>query len=323
MRRLIVGLGIVVACVVLWTGPLWAQEATTQEGRSRWGGRTRQPGAEGRREVGREELDARRVNELIASLHLTPGQQTRVTQIFDTHRQALANWQSTNDPKMEELRGKIREARRNQQDEQAKALADELQTIVDSRRQFQEELFKQLKDVLDDEQMLQVQDFFSGRFRMPFMMSLQRIELTDAQKDHVWQVLQAAKAQVKATEDANKRMELIRGAYDKIKSEVLTAEQRTKLEELMQRPGRPLQTRFMGVELTLAQTQQAEAIRREATTKARDVQDREERRKIMQESTQRIMKEVLTDEQRRQIESAGQPPGGPIGEPREGQPDAR
>jgi len=91
----------------------------------------------------------------------------------------------------------------------------------------------------------------------------------------------------------------------------------------MQRPGRPLQTRFMGVELTLAQTQQAEAIRREATTKARDVQDREERRKIMQESTQRIMKEVLTDEQRRQIESAGQPPGGPIGEPREGQPDAR
>ncbi len=199
-----------------------------------------------------------------------------------------------------------------------KILSAQKEAAGKSRRENRQRM-AQLKEVLNEEQMAEVKKFFAkvrpkrpgdpgGRPDRPGRRALAGLDLTDEQK-----------AKIAA---------IHKEAAERIKAEVLTAEQREKLKKMRKRgdrrpgskgdqrpgpqgdrrPGRPGKRRagpgrrpFAGLELTDAQKEKVAAIHKEAAEKIEAAETPEEKREIRRASWRRIADEVLTDQQRKEL----------------------
>jgi Spy/CpxP family protein refolding chaperone len=125
---------------------------------------------------------------------------------------------------------------------------------------------------------------------------------TDKQIDRANKIMaRAHKAAVKA-KTPEERRKINAAARKKIYDEVLTADQRKKLDERRKQRRAKMCKRFAD-KIGLSDEQQAQArkIMDKAREKAQDAKTRQEKHKIMRAAHEKIRKEVMTDEQREKL----------------------
>lgn len=291
---------MVLAGVSLLAGPCWAE---TQE----CGG----PGPAKMDEAEMAKRAAERIEKLIESLELTGEKEAKVQEIFKTHRQEMADWRRQNKARREVLRKALKEAR-----EALQNIRGRMRELAVERKQRHEKLLTQLQAELSEEQIAKVKKHFAriwrhrraGRFPGAhrwagrFPGTLRKLDLTDEQKEAVKKILGEAKAQAKEAESPKAKAKIMRAARDKIASEVLTAEQREKLAAMPKCCAKGHKGRmFVGLDLTDQQREQIAEIRKDAGEKAKAAETRQEKRKIMRAVREKIVQEILTDEQRKQL----------------------
>jgi Spy/CpxP family protein refolding chaperone len=242
---------------------------------------------------------------LVKELGLTADQQTQVKQILETHRQAMGN-----------MLKELGEAA-------SRPSREAMQKLTDLRQQ----LVAQLKAVLTEEQKakLDALPMFAGP--RPPMLDGQRIQeivdklqLTDAQKQQIAGIQKTARESAQATDDLQAKAKIWRTALEDI-AKLLTPEQKAKVEEALRAaiPAGPL-AMFADLKLTDDQRQQLQKIAADALEQARTAEPGQARA-IFEAARENIIKNVLSDEQRKLLEERRREgpgprgPGGPGGPP--------
>ena len=305
-------LGVTALCMIgLLAGLALAQEGGREERRKRAAGRERvaQRGDRGARADRGQEM----YEKLIEELKLTEKQEAPVQQILTTYRQALASWTQQNGPAMRELSMKLRGGRGQEGGEAAKTVSEDekkeiigkIQELQKKRTAITENLFKQLKDHLTEEQMATARRIL-GRGDRPggaamSLAMLRRLDLTAEQQEKVKGIMAAVREGAK-DRDARGTGEAYREAMQKIVKEVLTDEQRTKLETLRtETPRRGAVGMFAGLDLTEEQQKQIREIQRSIREKVTAAEGREAKREVYTKM-QKEMEAVLTPEQREKLD---------------------
>ena len=141
----------------------------------------------------------------------------------------------------------------------------------------------------------------------------ERLGLSDEQRVKVKGIVAGAEAAAKKSSEPVDRHRIWMGAYEEIQKKVLTDEQRARLsgQPAGARPGAGLASMLMTVGLTKEQEQQIAAMISEAEAKGAKAKTPDEKHVIWLTALEDIKKKVLTDEQRKKLESAmgGMPPG--------------
>jgi len=296
-------------CMVgLLAGLALAQEEGREERRKRAAARERAAQREGRK--ARADRGQQMYEKLIEELKLTEKQEAPVRQILTTHRQEMASWTQQNGPAMRELYMKLRggRGRRGQEGaEPAKTVTEaekkeasaKLRELQKKRAQLTENVLKQLKDHLTEEQMATAQRVLGrGQRRGPTLSPamLRRLYLTAEQQAKVKEIMAAAREAAKDKEGRG-RAEAYRDAMQKIQKDVLTAEQRQKLEKMpSQAPQRRAGGMFAGLDLTEQQQKKIREIQASMREKVTAAEGREAKREVYQ-AMQKEIQAVLTPEQ--------------------------
>jgi Spy/CpxP family protein refolding chaperone len=242
--------------------------------------------------------------QIIKELGLAGDKEKQVKQILDTYRQDMDNWNKQSGEEMRKLFGEIRAAREAKKDDEAKAAQEKLEKLMAARGEKREALVKQLGEVLDKDQMEKVKSILAARRGpggpgMGPAALLERVGLTDDQKAKAKAIMDAAEEASKG-KTPEESADLHRKAFDQITKEVLTDQQRAKLEEFRRAGGRGPGAMFEGLNLTEEQKAKAEAIMAEARKKGEASPDA--RREIFGEAMKKVSDEVLNDAQRKQLE---------------------
>jgi len=126
---------------------------------------------------------------------------------------------------------------------------------------------------------------------------------TDKQIDRANKIMAKAHKAAAKAKTPEERRKINAAAREKVRKEVLTADQRKKLNERHKQRRAKMRKRFADkVGLSDKQQTQARKIMDEAREKARLAKTRQERREIMRAAHEKIRKEVMTDEQREKLE---------------------
>ncbi|MCD6303943.1 MAG: Spy/CpxP family protein refolding chaperone, partial [Planctomycetes bacterium] len=259
---------------------------------------------------------------LMADLKLPPEKEKAVRLVIETYFQDMAQWMRENGPVMRDLMAKMHGGRgrpgagqppAGASDEQRKAAMEKYRELMKQRAEKQQELFKQLKDLLDKEQMALVHKALGGgrpsREASVFAL-LRRLDLTEDQRAKVKEIMSAAREAAKDKQGPD-RAEIYRDAGEKVVKEVLTDAQRAKLAELRRAgPGRgpsagaPGGSRgmFAGLDLTDDQKAKIREIMTDAREKAKAASDPSAKKETFRDAMKKIAEEVLTPEQREKLQ---------------------
>lgn len=194
MRKCI--LAVAIGLVGILAGPMLveAQEGAGGEKGDRppRGGRMRQM------REGRVKKAAARVDAMIESLGLDAGNQTAVRKVFESHREEQAAWRREN----RELFRQMREAMGSGDQEAVKKAREGIEA---HRKQAQENLMKQLKGLLNKEQMGKVKEFLTEgkpprrpvrpRLR-DILAGLTKVNLTQGQSTKIGKILTDTEVQI-------------------------------------------------------------------------------------------------------------------------------
>jgi Spy/CpxP family protein refolding chaperone len=253
------------------------------------------------------------IQRLLQGLQLNQDQRSQVREILETQRQALENWRKENTPTLHDLRGKLKNLRGSGDREKAQGLREELQKLMESRKALHDSLMQRLSGVLNAEQMSRVKAAVAQRVRQAWdraLANLRRLELTDAQKQKISQIVEEAKAKADQTEDPRERGQILRDTIEKIRSEVLTDAQRSRLAEAAPaRPGGREAEMLRGLDLTEEQIAQLRSTGEEFRSKLREADSPEARRELMRQRREQIS-QVLTEGQREQLRNRMRERGG-------------
>ena len=159
-------------------------------------------------------------------LGLTEDQQKQFSQIMETHRQAVENWQKEHGEALKDLHKQMREAMKAKDKEKAQSIREKMKKQFEARKGLGEGLMKRLGEVLTEEQLAKFKKSFgprpdrgregpAGHPIIRGLAALRAAELTPQQQAKVNEILD--------------------GAMKKITDEVLTAEQREKLKKPRER----------------------------------------------------------------------------------------
>lgn len=240
---------------------------------------------------------------LVKELGLTADQQAQVKQILETHRQAMANLLK----------------------EEGQPASRPSRETMEKMAQLRQQLIAQLKAVLTEEQQAKLDKLPMLAGPRPPMLDGQRIheivdklQLTDAQKQQIDGILKTARESAQATDDMQAKANIWRTALEDI-AKLLTPEQKAKVGEALRAavPPGPL-AMFAGLNLTDDQRQQIQKISADAQEQARAAEPGQARA-LFEAARENIIKNVLTDEQRKMLEErrregprgpGGPPPGG-------------
>jgi len=296
-------------CTVgLLAGLALAQEGAREERRKRAAARER-AGQRGERRA-RPDRGKAMLEKLMEELKLTEKQEAPVRQILTTYQQELASWTRQNGPAMRELYTKLRGGRGRRGQEPAepakrvseaerKEAAAKLRELQKKRAAITENVLKQLKEHLTEEQMAAARRILGrGQRRGPavsFAM-LRRLDLTAEQQAKVKEIMASAREAAKGQE-GRARGQAYTDAMQKIVKDVLTAEQREKLETMRsQAPQRRAGGMFAGLDLTEEQQKKIRKIQASMREKISAAEGREARREAYQ-AMQKEIQAVLTPEQ--------------------------
>jgi len=252
---------------------------------------------------------------LLDSLDLSPEQRARVEKILADQRQVDENFRKENAAKMQELEQAIRAAREAKDADALKAKQAGLGKLFEARGQLHEQSMKQLADALSAEQMQRVRAAFDQMRQQPAMRALAGLaglNLSDEQKQRAQAILDDAGEQAKATADRAEQDRIFKAAMDKIHTEVLTEEQRAQAEK--NRVRQELLGMLRGLRLTSEQHERINAIHQAAMKKLETADTERTRREIVDAAMADVTANVLTPEQREQLETfrrRGAPPPPP------------
>jgi Spy/CpxP family protein refolding chaperone len=137
---------------------------------------------------------------------------------------------------------------------------------------------------------------------------LDKLKLTDDQKAKVKELVAASRAELEKAAGAEAKAKIIKDAIEKIRTGILTDDQRKALEDLRAQAVTAAETRIQdalgGLKLTDDQKAKVKEIFTAARAKAAEAAGPEAKVQVLREAFQKIRAEVLTDEQRKQLESA-------------------
>ncbi|KKM81090.1 hypothetical protein LCGC14_1333320, partial [marine sediment metagenome] len=232
-------------CVALVGIVMLATSAYAQEepGRGRRPGGPGGPGARRRRRPPKEALE-NFYAELVKVLELNEEQQKAVKQILDTHAQDMKNWIGEHGEELKGLRQQIMKAQKEGDREALKGLFQKMRELTKGQMELRQRMHKQILALLNDEQKEKFKKFLLRRRRaaggiMAFRGALRRLDLTAEQKAKVAEIFKAAEAAAKGAEDRKDKAAIIRKAVKDVTENVLTDEQKAKLEKMRQRRGGP------------------------------------------------------------------------------------
>ena len=130
----------------------------------------------------------------------------------------------------------------------------------------------------------------------------EKLGLSDDQKAQVKAILQAAHEQAKAATDPEAKKKIMHDAFDKIKTTVLTEDQRTKLAALHKERIHARCAKFAEkLGLTDDQKAAAKAIMTQARADAKNATDPAAKKAVFKAAFEKIKTTVLTDAQRDQL----------------------
>ena len=158
-------------------------------------------------------------------------------------------------------------------------------------------------EVLTDEQRAELAEQKQARSERMLAWMTERHDLTDEQVEQVRAIMAAAHEQGEAADSREAKWEIMKAAFEQIKTDVLTDEQRAAAEEARQGHRQDFMTRVADfLEMTDEQKAQAEAILTAAKTEAEAAETPEAKHEIMRAAFEQIKTDVLTDEQRERAE---------------------
>lgn len=271
-----------------------------KEGESRW-----------RRGMGKGD-GCKNLMAVFKSLELTEEQNQQVREIMKSQRQAVQNWRKENEGKMRQLRQKLREAKKDGNDEAAADIKAEMEKLATSRKELHENLMKRLGDVLNEKQMDKVRQWFkqaqgkckdkmraSNKPRIKQMMD--KLDLTDEQKSKMKDIHAETRKKLEAAETRQAKGEILRESMKKME-EVLTPEQLEKLKKMAHRkgPGRGKGMGMMGLDLTKEQQDKAREIHQKYRKQLAEAKTQEARKEI-REKMRKELSGILTDEQKEKM----------------------
>lgn len=249
---------------------------------------------------------------LLKELNLTDKQDKPVRQILDTFRQEMTAWTERNAADMTKLREEMTKAREEGRADDVKAVSEKLRKLTVERVKKTENVLTQLKDVLDEKQLAKARLIleagrFGGSARSQLLMG--QLDLTETQRASVREINTAAREETQKAESLLARAEVQKKAWDKIVKEVLTDEQRAKLEKLQKELAAPAsapagrgRAMFEGLGLTAEQQAKVNEIMEAARKKGADAGTPEARREAFQAARKEIAEKVLNEEQRKKYE---------------------
>jgi Spy/CpxP family protein refolding chaperone len=150
----------------------------------------------------------------------------------------------------------------------------------------------------------------------------EKLGLTDDQKAQAKAILKAAHEQAKAATDPEAKKKIMRDAFDKVRTTVLTEDQRTKLAEL-RKERIHARCAKLAEKLGLSDDQKAaaKAIMTQARADAKNAADRDAKKAVFKAAFEKVKTTVLTDAQRDQLakmkeqRKANHPPKAPEAKP--------
>jgi len=172
--------------------------------------------------------------------------------------------------------------------------------------------------VLNDEQRKKWDEVREGagqRAKERGTETFDRAGLSAEQKEAAKAIMQAAREQAEKATDREAKAKIIRDAIDKVRTTVLTEEQRAKLgaahegrgqgggggENIAERVKEQLARLTERLGLTPVQQDAAKEILKTAHGEMQNVADREAKAKILREAMEKISTTVLTDDQRKKF----------------------
>lgn len=332
IRKTIATLIVIAATVTIVAASALAQDPGTDaqpEGAGGW--RPAPEARQGRQDARTEERRDAWENfsrEFNQAVNPDETQQKQLAEIFREHARQARNFSREHAPAIRKAQQQLQQAKRNQDEEAIKAAQAELDQHKQAREQQFAKLNEQLAGVLNDEQMAKakplISSFKEGRTqrRRGEGGLIEQLDLTQDQQAKIKIIRDEAEAQARKTDNPELQEALRAEAREKIAQTVLTDEQRARMATMRPRreeggprgpggdeggpwaegQGRDGGQRGMDLGLTEDQQAQRDAIIAEARKQAEGVEDRGERFEIMRQAMRKVHDDVLTDEQRTQIQ---------------------
>lgn len=319
MKQFTLYLTIVAALVLLVGCPVFAEDTDESQ---------KQPTAERQRgQRGQREQGEKRWKEFVEAfekaIQPTTEQKPGIKNAFKEHQAQMETLRQRD--KSARLTGqKLQQAKQKGDEEAVKALSKEMDAHKQARQQVFDNLKKSLAGVLTEEQMAKANPLIDELANpKPRQRLLERVDLTDDQQAKAKAIMDDARQQASKTEDKDLKEEILADARERVAQTVLTEEQRQTLQQAQaksQGPGGGWgagdegegpgpggegggQRRRGGMgTMTEAQQAQVREIMDAARQQAEGVESREERREIFRAAMEKVRDEVLTDEQRQQME---------------------
>lgn len=160
---------------------------------------------------------------------LSDEQKTKIDAIMVAHRKAVTEFQAAHKDELTAIRQEIRTARQNKDAAALKAAKDKLQPIMQQRFTMDQDFRKQIGDVLTPAQKEQVQKIVADRF---MARVTKRLDLTADQQTKVRDILTKAHEDAKAAPTPEARREIMKTAWEKVRTDVLTDAQRSKFTQM-------------------------------------------------------------------------------------------
>jgi len=276
------------------------------------------------RKARRHRSGAAKLEKLLESFNLSEDELARVKQIFDTRRQADANWRKENAEDFKDIRDAMVQARKDGDSAAMKGAQERMKKLTASRKGASQEVFVQLSEILSKDQLAKVKGLMSPKSGAGSHLlrgrtlnaALEKLDLTDAQKSEIKKIQDAVDAEMKkartAMKEAKTRDEKIeiskglsrttRDAWDKIKA-ILGEDLTARLQQIageMAKNARKRNDPFAGLNLTGEQKEKIAAIRKSVREKMRGARDAEGRRAVIADMRKEI-DDVLSDEQKAQL----------------------
>jgi len=273
--------------------------------------RPRERPREGRPEARRAGDPTRQMYQrALQGLDLKAEQRTQINQKLQTHQQARTNWQREHGAELTSLNAELRAAREKGDRNALRELSAKRAKLMKEPQDLQEKLNLEILALLEGEQKERFVRQALQRIRpMPQVarvrLVLAVLNLKKAQTESAGKTLARVSETPRGQAPAEGRVPL-QTALQEIRTKILTPDQAKKFDELL-RVGRARDF-LAGVELTAEQEKAADEIMAAAMKKAADA-DRDERRTIYREAMQKIRDEVLTEEQRQQLQRRRQERG--------------
>jgi Spy/CpxP family protein refolding chaperone len=265
-----------------------------------------------------------RLEEVLRQLDLNERQREQIGQILREAREQGRGRRTEDAQAQREAAEALRQARRDGDDETAEKARRQLQALRDRRQETLLDVRQQIEAVLSPQQREHLARLMGpgGRFDA-FLEALKAIDLQPAQKRQIREIAAEADAKAKTQTDNPEKVRIYPQAHEKIMA-LLTDEQKEALRRQIASRERHRQTQamFANLDLTADQRQAIEKIQAEVRQKVDNADSPQAQREALREGQRRIVTEVLTDEQRRQLRQQMQERLGPGGEraPREGGP---